>query len=73
MVADGRLPLPGPLALPALPSRWRIEFCPPIDLSAYGPEAASDRRLVLDVADAVRDQLQAKVHENLIRRERTDR
>jgi 1-acyl-sn-glycerol-3-phosphate acyltransferase len=73
VVAGGRLPLPGPLALPALPSRWRIELCPPVDLSAYGPEAASDRRLVLEVSDAIREQLQAKVHENLIRRERTDR
>jgi len=73
VVADGRLPLPGPLALPVLPARWRIELCPPVDLSAYGPEAASDRRLVLEVSDAIREQLQAKVHENLIRRERIDR
>ena len=73
VLADGRLPLPGPLAVPALPARWRIEFCPPVDLSAYGPEAASDRRLVLEVSDTIREQLQAKVHENLIRRERDDR
>lgn len=73
VVADGRLPLPGPLSLPALPSSWRIEFCPPIDLSAYGPDAASDRRLVLEISDTIREQLQATVHENLIRRERADR
>lgn len=73
VVADGRLPLPGPLALPALPSRWRIEFGAPIDLSAYGAGAATDRRLVLEVSDAVREQLQAMVHENLIKRERADR
>ena len=23
---------------------WRIEFCQPIDLSEYGPDAAEDRR-----------------------------
>lgn len=73
VVAGGRLPLPGPLALPALPSSWRIEFCPPIDLSAYGPGAASDRRLVLEISDTIREQLQATVHDNLIRRERADR
>jgi 1-acyl-sn-glycerol-3-phosphate acyltransferase len=73
VVANGWLPLPGPLALPALPSSWRIEFCPPVDLSAYGPEAASERRLVLELSDAIREQLQATVYENLIRRERADR
>jgi hypothetical protein len=56
-----------------LPSSWRIEFCPPVDLSAYGPEAASERRLVLELSDAIREQLQATVYENLIRRERADR
>jgi 1-acyl-sn-glycerol-3-phosphate acyltransferase len=62
-------PLLGPFGAVPLPSRWRIEFCPPVDLSAYGPEAASDRRLVLDVSDAIREQIQAKVYENLIKRE----
>ena len=59
----------GPLGAVPLPSRWRIEFCPPIDLSAYGPEAASDRRLALELTDAIREQIQAKVYENLIKRE----
>src|SRR5213595_2495444 len=62
-------PLLGPLGLVRLPSRWRIEFCPPVDVSTYGPEAASDRRLVLELSDAIREQIQAKVYENLIRRE----
>ena len=26
---------------------WRIEFCEPIETSAYGPDAADDRALVL--------------------------
>jgi 1-acyl-sn-glycerol-3-phosphate acyltransferase len=62
-------PLLGPFGAVPLPSRWRIEFCPPLDLSAYGPEAASDRRLVLEVSDAIREQIQAKVYESLIKRE----
>jgi 1-acyl-sn-glycerol-3-phosphate acyltransferase len=62
-------PLLGPLGAVPLPSRWRIEFCAPVDLSAYGPDAASDRRLVLDLSDTIREQIQAKVYENLIKRE----
>jgi 1-acyl-sn-glycerol-3-phosphate acyltransferase len=62
-------PLLGPLGAVPLPSRWRIELCAPLDLSAYGPEAASDRRLVLELTEAIREQIQAKVYENLIKRE----
>ena len=36
-------PLLGPLGLVPLPSKWRIEFCDPIDLSEHPPEAADDR------------------------------
>ena len=59
----------GPLGLVPLPSRWRIEFCEPVDLTSYGPEAAEDRHLVLEVSEAVRDQIQAKVLENVVKRE----
>ena len=62
-------PLLGPLGVVPLPSRWRIELCAPVDLSAYGPDAAADRRLVLELTDAIREQIQAKVYENLIKRE----
>ena len=34
----------GPLGLIPLPSRWRIEFCEPIDVSGFGADAADDRR-----------------------------
>jgi 1-acyl-sn-glycerol-3-phosphate acyltransferase len=60
----------GPLGLVPLPSRWRIEFCEPVDVSSYGPEAADDRNLVLELADAVRAQIQAKVLENVVKRNR---
>ncbi|WP_205697310.1 lysophospholipid acyltransferase family protein [Conexibacter sp. SYSU D00693] len=63
-------PLLGPLGAVPLPSRWRIEFGDPVALAGrYGPADADDRALVLEVADAIRDIVQAKVHENLIRRE----
>ena len=50
------------------PSKWRIEFCPPIDLSEYGPEAAEDRSLVLELSERVRDTIQEKLYENLVKR-----
>lgn len=58
----------GPLGLIPLPSRWRIEFCDPIDLSEHGPEAADDPRLTFDVAEQVRETIQEKLYENLVKR-----
>jgi 1-acyl-sn-glycerol-3-phosphate acyltransferase len=59
----------GPLGFVPLPSRWRIEFCEPVDLSSYGPEAADDRNLVFELSEAIREQIQAKVLENVVKRE----
>jgi 1-acyl-sn-glycerol-3-phosphate acyltransferase len=61
-------PMLGPLGTIPLPSRWRIDFCPPIDLSEYGPEAAGDRALVLELAELVRETIQERVYENLVQR-----
>ena len=58
----------GLLGLVPLPSKWRIEFCEPIDLSEYGPEAADDKALLFDVSERVRDTIQAKLYENLVKR-----
>jgi 1-acyl-sn-glycerol-3-phosphate acyltransferase len=58
----------GPLGLVPLPSKWRIEFCEPIDLSDHGPDAAEDRALVFDISERVRETIQAKVYENLVKR-----
>ncbi|MEJ7876277.1 MAG: lysophospholipid acyltransferase family protein [Solirubrobacterales bacterium] len=58
----------GPLGLVPLPSKWRIEFCKPIDLSEHPPDAAEDRGLVLDISERVRETIQAKVYENLVAR-----
>ena len=51
-----------------LPSRWRIEFCEPIDVSEHPPEAADDRRLVFDLSEQVRETIQEKLYENLVKR-----
>jgi 1-acyl-sn-glycerol-3-phosphate acyltransferase len=58
----------GPLGLVPLPSRWRIEFCEPIDLSEHGPEAAEDKALLFDVSERVRETIQAALYENLVKR-----
>jgi 1-acyl-sn-glycerol-3-phosphate acyltransferase len=61
-------PLLGPLGAVPLPSRWRIEFCDPIDVSRYGPGAADDRTLVFEISERVRDTIQQKLYENLVKR-----
>jgi 1-acyl-sn-glycerol-3-phosphate acyltransferase len=58
----------GPLGLVPLPSKWRIEFCEPIDISRYPPEAADDRRVVFDLSEQVRETIQQKLYENLVKR-----
>ena len=58
----------GPLGLVPLPSRWRIEFCEPIAVDQHPPEAAEDRRLVFDLSEQVRETIQAKLYENLVKR-----
>ena len=61
-------PALGPLGLIPLPSKWRIEFCEPIDLTEHGPDAADDPRLLFDVSEQVRETIQAKLYENLVKR-----
>ena len=63
-------PLLGPLGLVPLPSRWRIEFCEPIPTEEYGPEAAEDRGLVFELSERVRDVVQEKLYEGLVKRGR---
>ena len=58
----------GPAGAVPLPSKWRIEFCDPIDVSGYGPDAASNRALVFELSERVRDTIQAKLYENLVKR-----
>jgi 1-acyl-sn-glycerol-3-phosphate acyltransferase len=58
----------GPLGVVPLPSKWRIEFCDPIATAHYGPEAANDRGLVLELSDQVRDVVQETVLRNLVQR-----
>jgi 1-acyl-sn-glycerol-3-phosphate acyltransferase len=61
-------PALGPLGLIPLPSRWRIEFCEAIDLSEHPAEAAGDRSLVFELSEMVRETIQEKLYENLVKR-----
>jgi len=58
----------GVLGLIPLPSKWRIEFCDPIDLSGLGPDDAEDRRIVFEISEQVRETIQQKLYENLVKR-----
>jgi 1-acyl-sn-glycerol-3-phosphate acyltransferase len=58
----------GPLGLVPLPSRWRIEFCDPIETAGYGPDAADDRPLVFELSERVRETIQQAVYSNLVAR-----
>jgi 1-acyl-sn-glycerol-3-phosphate acyltransferase len=58
----------GPLGAIPLPSKWRIEFCEPIETAGFGPDAAADRGLVLELTEQVRDTVQQALYANLVRR-----
>jgi 1-acyl-sn-glycerol-3-phosphate acyltransferase len=58
----------GPLGLIPLPSKWRIQFHPPLHVETYSPDSAEDRNLVMALADEVRETIQQGVYENLKRR-----
>jgi len=61
-------PLLGPLGVVPLPSKWRIEFCDPIDISQHGPDAVDDRSLVFEITEHVRETIQQRVYANLVTR-----
>ena len=57
----------GPLGLVPLPSKWMIQFCPPIP-TAHLTEAADDPMVVYNLADQVRETIQAALHSLLEKR-----
>lgn len=60
-------PLLGPLGLVPLPSKWLIEFCPPIP-TAHLTEYADDPMVVFNLADQVRETIQATLYSLLEKR-----
>lgn len=60
-------PLLGPLGMVPLPSKWLIEFCPPIP-TAHLRDSADDPLVVFNLADEVRETIQQTLHKLLERR-----
>ncbi len=61
-------PLLGPLGAIPLPSKWIIAFGKPISTVQYGPDAAEDMQLVLELAEETRQAVQELLVEYLPRR-----
>ncbi|WP_091290910.1 lysophospholipid acyltransferase family protein [Micromonospora halophytica] len=57
----------GPLGMVPLPSKWLIEFCPPIP-TAHLTDSADDPLVVFNLADQVRETIQHTLHKLLERR-----
>jgi 1-acyl-sn-glycerol-3-phosphate acyltransferase len=55
----------GPLGMIPLPSKWRIQFHPPVHVEQHPAEAADDQHLVMAIADDVRNTIQKGIYENL--------
>jgi 1-acyl-sn-glycerol-3-phosphate acyltransferase len=55
----------GALGLIPLPSKWRIQFHPPIHVEEHPVKAADDQHLVMALADEVRATIQQGIYENL--------
>ena len=55
----------GPVGLLPLPSKWSISFGEPIATSDYGPDAAEDPQALNQLANQVRERLQAMLDERL--------
>lgn len=55
----------GPLGMIPLPSKWRIQFHEPIEVSDLPAHAAEDQHLVMGLADEVRNTIQRGIYDNL--------
>ncbi|MBK7721251.1 MAG: acyltransferase family protein [Austwickia sp.] len=58
----------GVLGVVPLPSKWIIQFGPPIDTAGLGPADADDAMLVFELTDRVRESIQRTVYELLEQR-----
>jgi 1-acyl-sn-glycerol-3-phosphate acyltransferase len=58
----------GPIGAVPLPSRWMIEFCPPVSTSDYEPGAERDPAVITDMSGRVREMVQRKLNDLLAKR-----
>lgn len=55
----------GPVGAVPLPSRWIIEFCPPVQPNGYQPGAETDPAVIADLSGQVRGTIQRKLDDLL--------
>ena len=58
----------GPIGAVPLPSKWIIEFCPPVPTSDYEPGSENDPAVIADLAGRVRGTIQRKLDDLLAER-----
>jgi 1-acyl-sn-glycerol-3-phosphate acyltransferase len=58
----------GPIGAIPLPSKWIIEFCPPVPTSDYEPGSEHDPAVIADLAGRVRGTIQRKLDDLLAER-----
>jgi 1-acyl-sn-glycerol-3-phosphate acyltransferase len=58
----------GPLGMVPLPSRWIIEFCPPLPTDGYEPGAERDPAAIADLSGRVRGAVQRKLDDLIAER-----
>jgi 1-acyl-sn-glycerol-3-phosphate acyltransferase len=58
----------GPLGMVPLPSRWIIEFCPPVPTDGYEPGDEADPAVVADLSGRIRGTIQRKLDDLLEQR-----
>lgn len=61
--------IPIPLNVLPLPAKWKIIFLPKIDMSKYSKKDAANADLVHSISEQVRSMIQAKINEELKKRE----
>lgn len=61
-------PALGPLGAIPLPTKWTIEYGPPIPTADLPEDAHEDTMLIFDMTDAVRDNIQQMLNRNLAAR-----
>lgn len=63
-----RIPLPRPANILPRPVKWRISIMQPVSMEEYGPEDASDAKVVHALCDEVRDRIQDEIDVQLEKR-----
>ena len=58
----------GPIGAVPLPSKWIIEFCPPVPTSDYKPGSENDPAVIADLSGRVRGTIQRKLDDLLAER-----